>query len=585
MLHVAEKKLHSRVFALLLALLAFSSACYAQTGNEVIAASAEKISRSRKNTAFSKAIDYYRQENWDSVLVFSMKQLNNNVSATAADYCHYFRASGFRNKQLHDNALHELKKISPSFRYGYMARIGIGEILLEKGAFSEALRYFSEQEQLVESGKTLVRRSSFLHNTGLCYFHLQRYEKAETYLLRAFALREEEKDSSGMIASHMDIGNLYYGQYNDRAAIDHFRKAYELSRIAGNFELKHNAALNMAVVEENRKHFEDALHYRKESEKWTDSLNDQRKIWAIAELEKKFALRQKQKQLDVLRANNRLKIAERNTFLYSSILLVALLLTVAYFYRQKVLRSRIILEQKNKLDELNAAKDRLFSIVSHDLRSSVQALKTNNSSLIASLEDNNYKELDATLQHNRAIANSTFNLLDNLLHWALLQTEQFHFFREQHRLFHLVEQVSYNYKPLMAEKNIAFSNTIPASVNVFADAESIKLVLRNLIDNAIRFSPEHGTISVYVLSENTNEALCSFAVEDTGEGMDDRNRQKLLRGAAPSPKQSGGSSGTGLGLQLCKSMILKNRGAFNIESQPGKGTKIIVSLPKQSTHG
>src|SRR5690606_8510603 len=101
---------------------------------------------------------------------------------------------------------------------------------------------------------------------------------------------------------------------------------------------------------------------------WQDSLNDQNKVWAIADLEKKFAVKQKQKEVDVLAAENKAKIAERNGFLISSVLLFIMFGAGVYFYRQKIRNNKIILAQKNQLDELNATKDKLFSIVSHDLR-------------------------------------------------------------------------------------------------------------------------------------------------------------------------------------------------------------------------
>lgn len=100
-----------------------------------------------------------------------------------------------------------------------------------------------------------------------------------------------------------------------------------------------------------------------------------------------------------------------------------------YFYRQKIRNNKIILAQKNQLDELNATKDKLFSIVSHDLRSSVNALKTSNGKLLENLENKNYAELDVLLHKNSTIASGAYNLLDNLLNWALLQTKQAYFFR------------------------------------------------------------------------------------------------------------------------------------------------------------
>jgi signal transduction histidine kinase len=512
-----------------------------------------------------------------------MRQLDIRADKQLGDYCHYFRGVGFRKKRLFNNAEKEFNRISGSFRYSYMVQLQLGEIALEESHFREALMYYQDLEKSI-AHSPVVRQSSFYHNTGLCYFHLQRYDSAAYYLTKAMDVRLKERDSSGLIASYMDLGNLYYEQYLDEQAIGFFRKAYELSKQTGGSEVKQNAALNMAVVEENRKHFPEALAYRKEFESWRDSLTDQNKIWAIADLEKKFAVQQKQKQVDILRTRNALKVAERNTYLTASVLLALLLGVGIYFYRQKVMRSKIILAQKTELDELNATKDKLFSIVSHDLRSSVHALQVSNDLLNDSPEIAGNEQLALRLRQNTAIANSTYGLLDNLLHWALLQTGQSYFHQEQLPLFRIAEQAVYNYKALMTARNIRFKNSIPKNMVVYADAESLKIILRNLIDNSIKFSQENGRISLSALPPQNG--YCTLVVEDSGLGMTESSRLSLLKETVLlSRKKHEDTLGTGLGLQLCKSMIRKNGGRFGIESRENHGTKMFVSLPQKPADG
>ena len=340
----------------------------------------------------------------------------------------------------------------------------------------------------------------------------------------------------------------------------------------------------MAVVEENRKNFPLALTYRKEYEAWKDSLNDQNKVWAIADLEKKFAVQQKQKEVDVLAVENKVKRAERNGFLISSVLLFMLLGTGFYFYRQKVRSSKIILTQKNELDALNATKDKLFSIVSHDLRSSVNALKTSNSKLMENLERKNYTELDVLLHKNSSIASGAYNLLDNLLNWALLQTQQSYFYQESLHLASIVQHAEYNYKSLMLNKNIEFKSNVSALDYVFADLDSLKIIIRNFLDNAIKFTPENGTISIY--TRPSSEEFCYLVIEDTGLGMNETTRKELLKETILlSKKQNDDIIGTGLGMQLCKSLIRKNEGKLDIESKENVGTRIIIALPKFKDYG
>nr|WP_315244100.1 tetratricopeptide repeat-containing sensor histidine kinase [uncultured Flavobacterium sp.] len=542
------------------------------------------IVKYKNDINFSKAQLFFIEKNWDSTLVYSMKSLTISKNVELVDYCHYFRGFSFRNKKLYNEAKKEFDKISSVFKFYFKVKINLGEIALEQKEFKTALYYFKEIEKYPNEIHYDFKNSIILHNIGLCYLHLNKLDRAEEYLFKSAQLQEIQKDTLLLIGSYVDIANLYYEQYKDDQAIPYFEKAYHLSKKIKSFYLKNATAMNMAVVEENRKNFPLALTYRKEYEIWKDSLNDQNKVWAIAEVEKKFAVKQKQKEVNVLAAENKAKIAERNGFLISSVLLFVLLGTGVYFYRQKIRNNKIILAQKNELDELNATKDKLFSIVSHDLRSSVNALKVSNGKLLENLESKNYTELDVLLHKNSSIAGGAYNLLDNLLNWALLQTKQAYFFQESLHLATIVQHVEYNYKPLMLNKNIDFKSSISTSDYVFADLDSLKIIIRNFLDNAIKFSKENGTISIY--SRPASEEFCYLVIEDTGLGMNEATRKELLKETILlSKKQNDDIIGTGLGMQLCKSLIRKNEGTLDIESEENVGTRIIIALPKFKNHG
>jgi len=558
--------------------LAFSLFSQEQNNN-LLDSEIRKIALENKDKAdFYKAQTFFLEKNWDSTLVYSMKYLAHAGHQELADYCHYFRAFSFKNKKLLQQARKEFLQISKNFRFYYKVRLYLGEIALEESNSELAIHYFKEIENLPATGNYDFKRGVVYHNLGVCYLHQKKYDQADAYFSKGAEVMQAEKDTISLIGSYMNIANLYYEQYKDNVAIPYFEKAYSLSKKIKNVELKQNAALNMAVVAENNKKFPLALTYRKEYESWRDSLNDQNKVWAIAELEKKFTVKQKEKEIGILEAENKLKIAERNGFFYSSLLLLVLFGTGIYFYRQKIKSNRIILSQKNKLDELNAAKDQLFSIVSHDLRSSVNALKTSNSKLAESLECKNFEALDKQLQSNSAIAHSSYNLLDNLLHWALLQTKQLYFHKESVHLFSVVQQMEFNYKPLMQEKNISFENSVPKALFAYADLSSLKIILRNLIDNAIKFSRENGKITIH---GSCSEDFCTLTVEDSGQGMSKEIVSQLLdESALVSKKENPEKSGTGLGMQLCLSMAQKNEGKLLIESEENKGTRISIQLLK-----
>jgi signal transduction histidine kinase len=539
----------------------------------------------KEDENFYKAHLFFLESNWDSTILYSMKALNSGLpSEEILDFSHYCRAIGFMEKKLYKEAEKEFHSISLHFAFHLKVIVKLGEIALELEDFPKALNYFQQTEKLPDTHSYDFIQSTVYHNMGLCYLHLHEFDKAENYLFKGATLQQKQKDSSLLMKSYMDIGNLYYVQYKDKQAISYFEKAYALSKNVNDFEFKRLTAKNMAVVEENRNNFPAALKYRKEFEQWKDSLNNQNKVWDIAELEKKFAVQQKQKEVNMLETENKVKVAQFNGLLLAAVLLILLLAGGSFFYRQKIKSNNIILTQKQELNELNATKDKLFSIVSHDLRSSVNALKTSNSKLMECLETKKWEELDKLLANNGAIANGAYNLLDNLLNWSLLQTRQLYFHQDSLHLNTIVQHVAYNYKPLMLNKNIQFEYDLDKRIFVFADQDSSKIILRNLLDNAIKFSGDNGTIKIYTRSGTSD--FCELVVEDSGPGMSETTRQGLLQESVLLAKKKNDTEiGTGLGLQLCKSMIKKNGGLFNIESKENNGTKIIVSLPKSQHNG
>jgi len=539
-----------------------------------------KSAKFNNEANFRKSRTFFFERNWDSTLVYSMKQLNDSENNTELiDYCHFLRGLSFQHKKLFKEAEKELSTVSSVFEFYPHTYMVLDVIALEQRRFQKAIDYFKKTEAYTSEQLSGIKKSNIDHNLGVCYLHLEQYDQAETYLLESETLYEEQKDTLALIRAYGNIANLYYNQYKDDQAIPYFTKAYELSKKTDKPGLKVNTALNMAVVEENRKNFPLALTYRKEYEKWNDSLNDQNKVWEVAQIEKEFAVKEKQKEVHLANTEKKIKETQRNGLFYSAIVLLLLLGTTIYFYREKVKTNKIIVDQKESLDELNATKNKLFSIVSHDLRSSVQALKRSNKTLSENLEAKNLETLDTLLHTNSSIVNGAYNLLDNLLNWALLQTEQSYFEITSLPLFLTVEHVAHNYKTLLLEKNIHFENTLSKSDKAYGDQESIKIVLRNLIDNAIKFGKTDGFIKVYI--ENTQDTYCNLIIEDNGIGMSESTRQNLLKKEIITvEKENKDIIGSGLGWQLCKSMIEKNNGKFSIESELGKGTKMIISLPK-----
>ncbi|WP_075341661.1 ATP-binding protein [Tenacibaculum agarivorans] len=550
----------------------------------------EKSKKNHSNDDFKKASIFFIQKNWDSTLIFTQKTLKKSPKEKSIKNLSFFyRGVSLFRQQVYHEAENQFGLISNDFEFINKVQVYLGAINLKLKKYEKAISYYQKLTKLPNKESLYLNEAILFDDLALCYFFLGNYNEAESYFKKSNVY---EKDTLNLIDSYINIANLYYQQYKDNIAIPYFKKAYNLSKKINVDKKKFSekdrkiyyrksvATKNMAVVEENQKNLKKALLYRKEYEKYIDTLNNRNRIYEVAQKEKEFAVATKQKEVDFLQVQNELKETQRNNFIYIASILLVLLLISGYFYREKVKTNHIIAAQKETLNELNATKDKLFSIVSHDLRSSVNALKSSNAVLVDNLQSKNLEALENLLQKNSSIVNGAYGLLDNLLNWALLQTDQGYFHIDTLRLFIIIEHVAYNYKPLLFEKELTFENSVSKKAMIAADQESLKIVLRNLLDNAIKFSKPHGALKVYV---EESDDFWNLIVEDTGLGMSEETRLELLKDTALlNKKEHEDVLGTGLGLSLVKSMIRKNNGKFNIESELGKGTKMIVSLKKVS---
>ncbi len=539
----------------------------------------KKDNQASRKTDFDKAEYFFSKKNWDSTIIYTSKTIRISKQQNVLYYCHYLRGCSYMKKELYGEALKEFDALPESFYlYNKILRYYAG-IALEQKKFNEAICYFNI---LKKHPNYNTEKYYVLNGLGVCYLHLKAYKKAEVYLSQFTAL--PKKDTLSSIGMYSNIANLYYIQYKDNQAIPYFEKAYHLSQKTNNHKLRRTTSKNMAVVEENRKNFAKSLIYRKEFEQWSDSLHKQNKIKGIAELNNKHAVEQKQKQIQLLEVENKAKIMQRNGFIIFSVLLFLLLSTGLYFYIQKNRANKLILSQKEELSNLNTTKNQLLSVIGHDLRSSVHALNQSNTKLLKNIDKGNFESLGSTARKSTVIGRSTYNLLENLLHWATLQTHQLYFSIESINLHAVMQQVTYDYQPLFEHKNLIFKNTIPEPTFVTADLDSLKVVIRNILDNAIKFSKKEGTITTYTYT--TMDEYLYFVIEDTGIGMDTTTREALLtKGKLLNKKKDQKGIGTGLGIRLCISMIQKNKGKLQIESTPDTGTKMIIALPKSVENG
>ncbi len=228
-----------------------------------------------------------------------------------------------------------------------------------------------------------------------------------------------------------------------------------------------------------------------------------------------------------------------------------------------------ILAQSKALQELNLTKDKLFSIISHDLRGPIGQLKQT-LDLVKS-GSISLEELEEFIPHLDENIGSAFNLTDNLLCWAKSQMEGILIHQVVFDIMEIADENYHLFKLNTDNKHIELVNNINKSIAVYGDRDMIKLVLRNLISNATKFTPPDGKIT---LGYSTRPGFVEIYVEDTGGGMPDEDIAKIFRKENFHKDGTSGEKGSGLGLSLCQDFIEKNGGKLTIQSKLGKGSKI-----------
>ncbi len=244
-------------------------------------------------------------------------------------------------------------------------------------------------------------------------------------------------------------------------------------------------------------------------------------------------------------------------------------------YRQ----SKRLEKQSKELQDLIVTKDKFFSIIAHDLRGPLGGFMQLTEMMAADFNDftnDQQKEMIIELSHS---SRNIFNLLENLLEWSRMQQGQVSFLRQDINLQELASECIHTLMDSIRNKSIQIEFDIPDAQKVFADKHMIQSVIRNLVSNAVKFTPRGGKVHI---SANTSEnGTLVFIVRDTGIGMNHMMISNLFR-INVNIRRPGteGEQSSGLGLLLCKEFVEKHSGELWVESEEGKGSAFYFTIPE-----
>jgi signal transduction histidine kinase len=232
-----------------------------------------------------------------------------------------------------------------------------------------------------------------------------------------------------------------------------------------------------------------------------------------------------------------------------------------------------------QLSEINAQKDKFFSIIAHDLRNPMHGFLNLTMMMATESKDFTIAEFAKFSQALHDSAVNLHRLLENLLDWSIMQQGKMDFNLQKQNLSSMVSQNISTIIDNIKQKGISIINQVKDSIDVSVDEKMINTVLRNLLSNAVKFTRKDGTIKVN--AKSSENGMIEISVSDTGVGISDVDMHRLFKiGEKVSSKGTDNEPSTGLGLLLCKEFVEKHGGKIWVESKENEGSTFYFTLPK-----
>lgn len=438
-----------------------------------------------------------------------------------------------------------------------------------------------------------------LFNLGLLNSQQNNFKIAEPFFQSSLNINNELGDSYGIASDKIQIASLFQRNNNCAKAINLSSEAYFLSKKINALELAIDASISLKNCYAILKKYEQSIQ-------WQDTIISIQKTMSVSD--KNFAVDfinvLKNEQVKQIEYEKKLSAAKANSKMQVVIIIITLIaflivlfVSILWYrnYRKaeyighellqkselinsnsvalQNLNEQIVLQNKN-LEESNLMKDRLITIISHDLRHPL----VNTKSLIEVIY-NKFVSGEETIgllnQLDKQYLKS-ISMLDNLLFWIRSKINGVQIDKKRVPLFQFSENIIHEFLSSLLEKNIEVVNTISEELFVYADVEMLKIVLRNLISNSIKFTLPKGEIKI---SAEVFQESVHIYITDNGLGITRENLEKIKNNKHFTNKGTNNETGSGFGLLLCKDLITAQSGKLEINSVPHQGTTFTITLP------
>jgi signal transduction histidine kinase len=462
---------------------------------------------------------------------------------------------------------------------------GIGMAYQLMGKHTEAIRWIEKAKNIDEAEGPSSRLATRYFNLGNSHMALKDFSTSKLCLEKSEAIlsKTDLYPQTSKVAG--SLGELYLKMGFPEKAELFLKKSKYLAELGGTLPEISISYEQLSKYYKSTGNFKEALHFYELHTNAEDSIFNLNVSQQVEEMEAQYQSKQKEAEISRLESDNKLKVKEiafKNSQRNWALAGLALLLIIAvsmYLLFSIVKRQKAELsKQNNELERLNKTLNRLFAIISHDLRNATAAYQSSAKIIDYHLGKGQPEKL---LPLSGEISNSANNLsvmLENLLQWSVLQMNGI----EPRKQILVVKDELDKVAALMeneAEKKLNEIRIVAGNNDsVWCDPESFNLILRNLLGNALKFT-NNGVIQ---LESEVNNGLAIIKISDTGcgiphlmlEGIFKIGNQKIRQGTS-------GEKGTGLGLTMVAEQVEKNGGTIKVESEEGKGTTFIIEFPSQ----
>lgn len=492
------------------------------------------------------------------------------------------------NEEL-DKAIEYFEKViaqsdTTSITIAYASALNnMGSCYSRMAKHEKALEYFERAlpAYLKLNNKLLI--AQVYTNLGQSHFFLDNNELATKYLQNAIRLNRNNKSQNQLIVNLVLLARLDISQKNFIQAKYHLDEALELTN---RFNINYNKTdlyKTYSFYFTSTNQFKRALDYKQRELNIKDSLFNITRQQQLSELQTKFETKQKLIENESLRKDislNELQLEKQNQnnnyLILLSLIVIILIIILLNRARIKKKSHQIIQDQKLKLEILNKTKDKFFSIIAHDLRSPFNALVSLSHILYSSYDDISDKERKDFINDMNTASKNAYDLLDNLLTWSRIQQGSIVIERKKENISTLIHECILPLQATAKLKNISIEYSETDEPIVSIDKYSIKTVILNLLNNAIKFSHEGSVIN---LSTEKRGSKTIITISDNGVGMSPKQINQLFKiDQGYSTLGTNNEKGTGLGLILCQEFVQKNEGEIWVESTEKVGSTFKFSL-------